>query len=240
MKAIQVTLQAEDNIRLPLSYQHILQSLLYSCWRPMLPGLHEKGIPSGERSMKLFCFGRIEGKYRIEAPQIVFAPPVSFEVRSAQDELVEIIAFQLRNHETLELGNNPVVLDHLEMRERQLFPDTAAIQMISPVTVHETTKDGKTRYLHPEEAEWSSKLASNLQSKLKALKMDCSTDFSIKADACPIKQVARFKHTYITAYSGKFIIKTNPEAMRVLYYCGLGNRNSQGFGLFDIPDKGTR
>ena len=44
----------------------------------------------------------------------------------------------------------------------------------------------------------------------------------------------RIKETYITGYLGKFRLCTDPEAMAVLYYAGLGSRNSQGCGMFDI------
>ncbi|MGN1306358.1 MAG: CRISPR-associated endoribonuclease Cas6 [Faecousia sp.] len=46
--------------------------------------------------------------------------------------------------------------------------------------------------------------------------------------------VTAFKHTCITACYGGFLLQGAPQVPDFLYHTGLGTRNSQGFGMFDL------
>lgn len=239
MKSLHITLRADEDICLQPSYQHQLQSLFYSCWSEEFPEFHDGGDPAGARNLKLFCFGRLEGKYRMETSGIVFSSPVSLEVRSARDELIEVLAAELRKRGNVQLRDQFVSVCELRMEERLVFPGKARIRTRSPVTVHRTLPDGRTQYYSPKDPEWSGRLADNLRAKETAMQMEPSSGFSIKACGQRFrKQVAQFKGTFITGYLGDFMIDTDPGAVAALYYCGLGNRNSQGFGMFDIVEDG--
>lgn len=235
MKAIQILLQSEENIQLPVSYQYLVQSLFYACWERKLPELHDGGVQIGKQKHKLFCFSRLEGRYTQEGRSILFTSPMLLELRSGRDELVNLIAEEMKEQRIIRLGANICTVCDLQVSERLVFSETALIKTRTPITVHETLPEGKTLYLRPGEPTWEADIHSNLISKLKALQMEETAELSVKAVGTePRKQVAQFKQTYITGYTGMFLIETNPEAMQVLYYCGLGNRNSQGFGMFDI------
>ncbi len=172
---------------------------------------------------------------------MVFSPPLRLEVRSPIDVLIDTLAEELGRRGMVRLGEQSLALAGLQLEERLLFPEEARVWLRSPVTAHQTLTGAKTRFFSPEEAEWKERLEANLQAKLQALGRDPAPEFSITAlDPGPKKQVVRFKETYITGYLGSFRIKTGSEAMAVLYHCGLGNRNSQGFGLFDIADERGR
>ncbi len=168
----------------------------------------------------------------------MFSSPVRLEVRSPVDDLIDALPEELRKRGELLLGDRRLALDGLRLEEKLRLPGEACVFLRSPVTAHQTLPGGKTRFFSPEEPEWQDRLGDNLRAKLSALGMEPAPAFSITAlDTVPKKQVIRFKETYITGYLGSFRIKTGPEAMAVLYHWGLGNRNSQGFGLFDIVDE---
>ena len=50
------------------------------------------------------------------------------------------------------------------------------------------------------------------------------------------KRVTRFKGTYVTGWVGDLILACDPQLLATLYCCGIGAKNSQGFGMFRIHD----
>ena len=52
----------------------------------------------------------------------------------------------------------------------------------------------------------------------------------------PKKVVTRIKDTWVTAYHAAFDLRAHPAVTGFLYDTGLGSRNSQGFGMFEIQE----
>ena len=48
------------------------------------------------------------------------------------------------------------------------------------------------------------------------------------------KYITIYKNTIIEAYRGIYVLSGRPEFLDFLYNVGLGSKNSQGFGLFDV------
>jgi CRISPR-associated endoribonuclease Cas6 len=46
--------------------------------------------------------------------------------------------------------------------------------------------------------------------------------------------VAGGKDIYIIGWRGEYELRGYPEYLDFLYYCGLGARNSDGFGMFEM------
>ena len=46
--------------------------------------------------------------------------------------------------------------------------------------------------------------------------------------------VARYKGDIVNAYYGDYRIEATPEMLAVAYYCGLGSKNSIGFGFAEL------
>lgn len=46
--------------------------------------------------------------------------------------------------------------------------------------------------------------------------------------------IIKYKGTVIKGYSGDFILKGNPELIKLAYDTGLGSKNSQGFGCIEV------
>ena len=118
--------------------------------------------------------------------------------------------------------------------------------MLSPVTVYSTLKkaDGtpKTYYYSPFESEFSELLEQNLKKKASILlgkdKVD-KYNFTIK----PIRvrsndqKILTYKGFVIKCWMGEYKIRGSPELHRIAYETGLGSKNSQGFGCFEIKRK---
>lgn len=234
MKSLLLETIYTQPIDLPIAYNHLLQGAFYAIWERTRPSLHDLGADNAG-GMRLFVFSPISGNYHIEGGRIRFFSPVRLELRSAADALIEDAASSLARSGRLWLGGADLSLASIQIREELLFPSQAHIRMQGPLVVYDTFADGRTHYFAPDEDEWEERLRANLQRKMEALDLPIPDHFQISPFFETLrKRVTRFKGTYITGYTGDFLVHTSPEAMKVLYYAGLGSRGSQGCGLFDI------
>ena len=46
--------------------------------------------------------------------------------------------------------------------------------------------------------------------------------------------VSRFKRSTIVSYGGSYVLRGNGKLINFLYDAGLGSKNSQGLGMFNI------
>ena len=238
MNSLKITLMAPRELRLPMAYNNLIQGALYACWREKYPALHDEGYTDGGHSFRMFTFGPLQGRYQVEGRQIRFQGPVRFEVRSPVSALMEELAEQLLRRGCVRLGDQELPLQSLETADRLLFFPRAKVRMASLLTLHETLPDGHTVYYAPDDEEFPTLLAGNLASKLSASGVDAAPVLGcLPVPGTLRKRVTTFKGTYITGCTGTLLLETDPEVMALLYYAGLGDRNSQGFGMFTILDQ---
>ena len=50
----------------------------------------------------------------------------------------------------------------------------------------------------------------------------------------PTKEFSTFKRTFITGWYGDYRLEGTPEVLDMLYQTGLGAKNSEGFGMFEV------
>ena len=232
MNAIELVFTSPQAVELSIAYHALVQGLLYSVWRETRPFLHDAGFARG---LRLFVFGPLEGRYQVAGRRIRFASPLRLEVRSPVSGLLEDLCRALPLRRELRLGNASLRLEQLTLRDQLVFPDSTLIRARSPIALYRTLPDRKTQYFAPGDPEWLPGLRRNLAEKLEGLGLDAPAELELEPVWPSLhKRVLRFKETYITGYLGKFRLRTDPEAMAVLYYAGLGSRNSQGCGMFDI------
>ena len=51
--------------------------------------------------------------------------------------------------------------------------------------------------------------------------------------------VTNYKGQYITAYKGQYVLAGERKYLDFMYQAGLGAKNAQGFGMFDIINAGS-
>lgn len=237
MNALVVTLWAAHPVRLPLAYNALIQGALYEHWRETFPELHGEGYPDGPHRFRMFTFSPLQGRYRVQGKEIFFEGAIHLEIRSPVSELIDALCDGLQERGAMILGRSELPVVSLESADRFLFFRHASIRTLSPVTVHETGLNGKATYYSPADGMFLPLLAENLASKLQAAGVPAAPVLSCVPNAQTLrKRVTTFKGTYITAYEGRFELQAEPEAMALLYYAGLGSRNSQGFGMFVIEN----
>jgi CRISPR-associated endoribonuclease Cas6 len=231
-------MRTRGSIILPLAYNELLQGVLYSCWRDGLEFVHNATLNDG-RAFRPFVFSRLEGRTKADgkARTIRLNGLVSFEMRSCIEEFVDACASHLYSRGVVRLGAYDLDLVNLECRDRLLFPQRARVRLRTPVVAYRTLEDDHKEYYSPSDPEWLDLVRGNTLRKVAVLATDQAANVQAFAyEETLRKQVTRFKGTFITGWTGDLLLACDPEVMALLWCCGIGAKNSQGFGMFDIVD----
>ena len=234
MRSLRITLHTQRSIMLPLAYNELVQGMLYHCWREHYPSLHDSG------TFRPFVFGRLQGKAKVDskARTICFSDFVSLEVRTPIEELLDECATQLASNESVRLGAYTLRVANLQTNDRLLFPQRTNIELLAPAVAYHTLDEGHTVPYSPLDPEWLPLIQQNIARKAEELGVPFGGAFqAIPHEETLRKHVTRFKGTYITGWTGKLMVQTEPQVLAMLWCTGLGVKNSQGFGLFDVLDR---
>jgi len=234
-----ITLRVQNSIALPLSYNYFIQATIYNNISPELSKfLHDKGFTYGKRHFKFFTFSRLMGEYQLRNKIIQFNGNIHFYVSSPLKKFMNDLANSIMQKGYFKLGNNNLEVESIKVYDNSVISNTINIKMLSPVTVYSTllTPDGrkKTYYYSPFENEFQKLIDDNIKKKYfiffhKKLK----SDLIIK----PLKvreTIIMYKNFLIKGWMGTFRLQGPKKALKLAYDAGLGSKNSQGFGMFEV------
>ncbi len=237
---IKITFHAEQNILvLPLSYHHCLQALIYKMIGEAAKNLHNSS------DIKSFVFSQLNGEYLLDNKNkiITFSSGVSFSVASTNNRLLmNIMANCLKNKSNFFLMKQKIVIDDIELGEIVIEEKRRyLIKMLSPVTVHKTESvDGKNKtiYLKPDTDEFVQAINNNFKHKASLYGGKIAADDIRIASVGRIREVRTlYKDFSITGYMSKFSLMCSKDQLIFLSDVGLGDKNSQGFGFFEVLEK---
>lgn len=244
----------KDNITLPIHYNFYIQSLIYRILSPIISTkLHNQGFKFERRSFKFFTFSKIieKGiKTKINGEYfLLFKNSISFIFSSPIDEIVSDLGERSLKEREFNLLKNKIYLSKIRIITTPRIENTLKIKFLSPVTIHSTVKlpDGKKRsiYYKPMESPFEDLINKNLIKKFKTLfnREPENIELKIKPILFSFKKnfhLIKFKNTPIEAYDGIFELTGSDELIKLSYDTGLGDRNSEGFGLWDIYNGGKK
>lgn len=230
-----------NKIRLPASYQYIIQGTIYhwlSYDKAMGTYLHDRGRSYEERHYKHFTFSALQGRYQIDNREIIFQDQMELQIRSIDADIVKVIYRALQCQDTFTLAGQECRITNVEVTDDIIDNPRLVIRMLSPVTVYRTDPDtGKTFYYSPHDEAFYTQVNQNFYRKYKAFYEEFPQE-SIVLKPQKIsprdKVVTRYKGIYITGWKGIYEISGLPEHLNFLYDVGLGAKNAQGFGMFEI------
>ena len=230
----------EQPISLPLNYNHIVQSIIYRSIGTMpdyADFLHNEGYSLEKRQYKMFQFSQLSGDYYIQNKQIIFKSYIVFEIRSPEPLLIRLLGESFWNN-GIYFGKTLCTDIHMELYDYTIEVEELYIQMKTPITVYSTDYEkGKTYYYNPDEEEFYRQINDNFYRKYEAYYgVDPISTLKIqKLDKdLPKKFVTKYQGSYITGWYGKYLISGKRKYLDFLYQAGLGSKNSQGFGMFEI------
>ncbi len=233
-----ITLQAKD-LRLPMACNAQLQGLIYTMLgedREYAAFLHDGGYRREKKVFKLFTFSGIQGPYSVQDGELVFRNGGVLEVRSPVPKFAERLAAACRPGTMYTLNGQIVTVTGCSRRETPRLQSGVTVYTVTPVTVHTMDSTRHTRYWQPDEKEFYTRIASNGKRKWESLYGERPTRFALSQvqEFPPRRIVTRFKDTRINAWHGHFVLRGDQETLSFLYSTGLGDRNSQGFGMFEV------
>lgn len=235
----------QGQLILPLNYHHILQSIIYQ-GLPAAYGysrqMHEEGYGSGTRRFKLFTFSLIRGHYEIAGRKIMFRGDVSWEVRSPDIYMMQLLAEGIKRY-GIDYGSQHFEDVAVRLSDDTVEADALNICMRSPICLYSTDPEtGKTCFYAPDDEEFGLRLNENFYRKYQAC-YGVEPESGIGIEPVRVsrrdKYVTRYKNFYISGWLGRYRLSGERKYLDFLYQTGLGSRNSQGFGMFDMQPVGA-
>ena len=229
-----------EKLVLPLAYHHMIQAIIYRNLNPAFGYsryIHDDGIGEGERSYKFFTFSLLRGKYEIRDGKIIFRDEVSFELRSPDLFMLKMTAENL-SERGIRYGKQYYPDVDIFFSDACVESSRILIRMISPLSVHSTDENtGKTHFYSPDEEDFSEMVSDNFIRKYMACYGVVPSE-GIEIRPVKVtgkdKYVTKYKNFYITGWNGEYELRGRRKYLDFLYHAGLGSRNSQGFGMFDL------
>ncbi len=246
---IKLTFIPENGLlALPIHYNHLIQGLIYTHLNSDLATwLHEEGFSCQKRKFKLFTFSRLFGRFEIKGKNILYEHKVSLKIASPYTKLLESLAECLVQTEYFYIGAQRCMLESVEVEMERRFESPLLVKMLSPMTVYSTLNgpEGKKKvyYYSPFEPEFSQIIIENLCRKMMAFEkiaMDVPEDAYIRPLKVNTKRnfhIIIFKNFVIKAWSGIYEINMPLPLIKMAYDAGLGSKNSQGFGMWEVIEK---
>lgn len=241
MPELRLTLQALQPLRLPIAHQHALQAMLYhtlSVTDPVMSRmLHENKPGWNRRNYAPFVFSRLRGQKTANGKQLTYEGNLSFSIRSCSPALLEAWHKSFLHVESIRLLQQPLNVLQAECFEPEIPSERVRIRMLTPIVLHETLPDGHIHYLSAQQDEFYEYARANFERKWTALtSLPLPGDISLspvkfsQAHRC----VTSFKNGTVCGWYGSYHLHAPIEAIRFLMNTGVGERNGQGFGYFNL------
>jgi len=238
-----ITFTSENHVKLPLSYNHILQGFIYRHLNEGLGSfLHKGGFSCGKRNFKLFTFSRLMGKVRIEKGVFSFTPPLHLTISSPYTEILKDLAENFLREEEIWLNRHRLYIDSINVHFPPPMDGELTVRMLSPVTIYSTLVKGdgsrKTYYYNPYEDEFQTLIKENMIKKYLAFYGKEPPEGSLSIEPLKVskndEKIVIYKNFVIKGWMGTYRLKGHPELLKLAYDAGLGAKNSQGFGCFEV------
>ncbi|MBQ7594476.1 MAG: CRISPR-associated endoribonuclease Cas6 [Synergistaceae bacterium] len=244
-----------SSIRLPSANLHMFQAMLYSLLPPQEADvLHNQGFNSDGKKMKLFA---MSWPIASSLPQfgdetVVFPLPIKLVVTTPIESLISGFSGGALSSGTLKIGNNFVECGRVETEQQIANSESMTIKTLSPVTCYiSNERDGRpyTRYLSPYDDinEFQRSIYFNLVRKFRLI----YPDRDIPGNEFKIIPVGNLKQRIsmydkkkngifpIKGWWGKFRLEGPLELLQIALDCGLGAKNSSGWGCVTKCDLQT-
>ncbi|MCM1363939.1 MAG: CRISPR-associated endoribonuclease Cas6 [Faecalibacterium sp.] len=236
MKSITVMFYPKHDLVLPLSRFGILQGVFYKLlsFDPALSTAVHDAANVNERQFKYFCFSDIQGRFKIIGKDIVYSGDLTWQIRSANDYIIDVISAALMKQRKFSINHTDCyLLDLCEEQRKSMYSVKNKIVMNTPITVYETDADGYRIFYNPTQERFYTAVENNLKRKYNqycGFELPADVLFKAVSENSFKKCVTRYSGGIIEAYYGEFLLSAPEKLIDFAYYCGLGAKNSQGFG----------
>lgn len=259
---LRVGIMLDREVSMPINHQHLLQGVVYRFLERADSGyaqfLHSEGYAASlddheHRRFKLFVFSPLRARRRrADGILLRMGPgPVEWLISSPIDKFLTEFATGLLSEGFLAAGRLELPITQVETLPAPDLEKTDRFTCLSPIVASVSGESPPMRaggmptpeYLRPDDPRLSERVRCNLIAKHLAIygKTPFDDRLILEFDAeylarCKGTRLIDFKGIRIAGAFAPFRMSGSPELMRVGYECGLGEKNSGGFGMVEVRD----
>lgn len=239
---IQLDLKTKNNFLIPFNYNHILSSIIYN----KIADLDYAQKLHISKSFKFFTFSQINvDKIKIANKGLIAKNgKFSFSISSPDEFLIKSLLDGFFEDLCIHFQNLPVQILNIKALKNPEFSAENNFKTISPIVVRKKRiVDGEEKIwdLSPSD-EFFRRLENNLIKKYLTFNKLEETDKTVEIYSemrnVKRKRIAITKPnqntTYTRAYNMDLILNGDVELIKFAYDCGLGEKNSMGFGMINL------
>ncbi|EGT4229993.1 TPA: CRISPR-associated endoribonuclease Cas6 [Clostridioides difficile] len=236
-------LTVDDEVVLDYNYQYELMKRIYEAIeindRRKALSLHNEGYKIDKKVFKLFNYTMMfeDAKYSKEGIHLNSRTKIRL-ILSGYDDILNNIIKGFIKCKVFKLYNIEFKLSNMDEDSKIGFNSITLYKVRSPIVASlYDLKSKKQVYLNPMQEEFYKALHDNLMKKYKLIYNKEYTG-EVYFD---IEDVLSVKKKYVTNIKGKgfvigytdfeIFVEADKDMQKVIYYCGLGEKNSIGMGL---------
>jgi len=259
---LHIQLELEREAVLPVDHNHELLGLVYRLLATSDADyahfLHEEGYREGTqdtRRSKLFTYCGLRvaerSRRRLEGGRLVLRPgPVDWYLASPRDDFLTHSATGLLTvGSVISVGSAQLRLAMVEALPTPIFAERTRFTCLSPIVAAVPCPDDKTYYLRPADDAFSDAVRENLLWKHRLLHGAPPEDDRLHLEFDPVylsdpkhrggTKLVTFKGIQIVGAFAPFTLTGSTALMQTAWDCGLGEKNSIGFGMIEMYERGN-
>ena len=225
------------NYLIPFNYNHILSAIIYR----KIADLDLAAKLHFSKDFKFFTFSQIyfSDWKRIKQGIISKDGKLSFYISSPNDNLIKsLVEGHLENTE-VDFKGTKLLVEQIELLKKPKFKEKMKMRTMSPVSASiKREVDGKLKIwdLGPGDERFYESVQKNLVNKYVSFygDFDGSKWVRLRPDMKTAKRRRiEIKGDFHRGYMMEFEMEADARLLEFAYDCGLGERNSMGFGMVE-------
>lgn len=239
---IMIELASDSEIKMPLSYNYYIQSLIYNLIsdKKYADFLHNKGYEYGNRTFRLFSFSRLEGDFILDKETKILnftKKRMSLSITSPSEEFIKYVGETLLLKNELSLWKNTLSVESVKFENNHIEANNVKFYTKTPIVVSSTLASGQTIFYSPLDYCFQERIKSNILKKYNAFYGTNLDDINVNIKVIssrPKKKVVRYKKMIINGYMCELEFSGDTKILDFIYSASLGEKNSQGFGMLEL------
>lgn len=244
---IRITLLPEENKSLNINYNYFLSGWIYNTLKKANKEyeeeLHTRGYSYGNKVFKLFTFSQLRSKnLKIVNENIMFLDKTYLYITSPKKEFLLNFVTEVLNNNILKLQDYEFKIETVEiLKEPEFDKGENKFICLSPIVTSTAAEiDGKRKSVNLplHDPRFVENLKNNLIEKYYVIYNTLPDNLSLNINfdmeyysKNPKGKRIRYKNVYVKGYMVPFTMSGNIELIKVAYDCGIGEKNSAGFGM---------
>ncbi|MCK9150528.1 CRISPR-associated endoribonuclease Cas6 [Methanobacterium alcaliphilum] len=239
---LKISLSApEKHLKIPYNYNHVLSAIVYNkiVDLDMAQELHES------TNYKFFTFSQLFVSKRKNLKDFMISRngKFSFFISSPNDELIKSMVEGYLDIPSVNFMGQNLLVEQVELLKMPEIKKRMKMKTLSPLIARvQKEVEGKLKIwdLNPNDLKFYENLQNNLLNKYNSFYDGYDGDNYVKIvpkiDSIKRKRITipkRDQETFHRCFLMKFEIEADKRLVKFAYDCGLGEKNSMGFGCVD-------